>query len=82
MTDYLEWLLDLQEPEDEEDGETLAWCGAALDRLAVRRTEDGVTKDAGQSCPVSAKVRHRAPFPAAGRRKPRQRTGQRAPPRR
>ena len=47
MTDYLEWLLDLQEPEDEEDGETLAWCGAALDRLAVRRTEDGADEGRG-----------------------------------
>ena len=47
MTDYLEWLLDLQEPEDEEDGETLTWCGAALDRLAVRRTEDRADKGRG-----------------------------------
>lgn len=47
MTDYLERLLDGQGPEDEEDGETLAWCGAALDRLAVRRTEDGADKGRG-----------------------------------
>ena len=51
MTDYLEWLLDLQEPEDEEDGETLAWCGAALDRLAVRRTEDGADEGRGTELP-------------------------------
>ena len=51
MTDYLEWLLDLQEPEDEEDGETLAWCGAALDRLAVRRTEDGGDEGRGTELP-------------------------------
>ena len=51
MTDYLEWLLDLQEPEDEEDGETLTWCGAALDRLAVRRTEDGADEGRGTELP-------------------------------
>ena len=47
MTDYLERLLDGQGPEDEEDGETLAWCGAALDRLEVRRTEDGADEGRG-----------------------------------
>lgn len=47
MTDYLERLLDGQGPEDEEDGETLAWRGAALDGLAVRRTEDGADEGRG-----------------------------------